>query len=55
MSPATNSPTVRRVQTSTLRGIIGSDLLRVRPDWVVIDNPLAESGTRDPIVILPAI
>jgi glutaconate CoA-transferase, subunit A len=38
-----------------LRGIIGSDLLRVRPDWVVIDNPLAESGTRDPIVILPAI
>ena len=38
-----------------LRGIIGSDLLRVRPDWKVIDNPLAESGTRDPIVILPAI
>ena len=24
-----------------LRGIIGSDLLRVRPDWKVIDNPLA--------------
>ena len=38
-----------------LRGIIGSDLLRVRPDWKVIDNPLAESGMRDPIVILPAI
>jgi glutaconate CoA-transferase subunit A len=38
-----------------LRGIVGSDLLRVRPDWTVIDNPLAESGTRDPIVILPAI
>jgi glutaconate CoA-transferase subunit A len=38
-----------------LRGIIGSDLLRVRPDWKVVDNPLAESGTRDPIVILPAI
>lgn len=38
-----------------LRGIVGSDLLRVRPDWKVIDNPLAESGTRDPIVILPAI
>jgi glutaconate CoA-transferase subunit A len=38
-----------------LRGIVGSDLLRVRPDWRVIDNPLAESGTRDPIVILPAI
>lgn len=38
-----------------LRGIIGSDLLRVRPDWKVIDNPLAESGARDPVVILPAI
>jgi glutaconate CoA-transferase, subunit A len=38
-----------------LRGIIGSDLLRVRPDWKVIDNPLAETGVRDPIVILPAI
>jgi glutaconate CoA-transferase subunit A len=38
-----------------LRGIVGSDLLRVRPDWKAIDNPLAESGTRDPIVILPAI
>ena len=38
-----------------LRGILGSDLMRVRPDWKVIDNPLAESGTRDPIVILPAI
>jgi glutaconate CoA-transferase subunit A len=38
-----------------LRGIIGSDLLSVRPDWKVIDSPLAESGRRDPIVILPAI
>ena len=38
-----------------LRGLIGSDLLRVRPDWKVIDNPLAEPGMRDPIVVLPAI
>ena len=38
-----------------LRGIVGSDLTRVRPDWKVIDNPMAESGTRDPIVNLPAI
>jgi glutaconate CoA-transferase, subunit A len=36
-----------------LRGILGSDLLKVRPDWQVIDNPL--SKTRDPIVIIPAI
>ncbi|KAB2919992.1 MAG: CoA synthetase [Hyphomicrobiaceae bacterium] len=38
-----------------LRGIIGSDLLNVRPDWKVIDNPLAETGVRDPVVVLPAI
>ncbi len=35
-----------------IRGIIGSDLLRVRSDWQVIDNPFA-SG--DPIVVVPAI
>ncbi len=38
-----------------LRGLIGSDLLRVRPDWKVINNPFAEDGRRDPIVVLPAI
>lgn len=35
-----------------LRGIIGSDILTVRPDWRVIDNPFGEN---DPIVLLPAI
>lgn len=35
-----------------LRGIIGSDLLKQRPDWKVVDNPFA---TNDPIVLLPAI
>jgi glutaconate CoA-transferase, subunit A len=35
-----------------LRGLIGSDLLRQRPDWKVIDNPF---GSDDPIVLLPAI
>jgi glutaconate CoA-transferase, subunit A len=38
-----------------LRGLVGSDLLRVRPDWKLINNPLAEDGLSDPIVILPAI
>lgn len=38
-----------------LRGILGSDLLNVRPDWRVIENPLAESGVKDPVVILPPI
>ena len=37
-----------------LRGLIGSDLLKVRPDWQVIENPLAEGGG-DPIVLLPAL
>lgn len=35
-----------------LRGLIGSDVLRHRPDWAVIDNPFAPG---DPIVVLPAI
>src|ERR1700704_1250192 len=35
-----------------LRGILGSDILRHRPDWRVIDNPFAND---DPIVLLPAI
>jgi len=35
-----------------IRGIIGSDLLRHRPDWRVIDNPYADA---DPIVLVPAI
>ncbi|MDF0520213.1 CoA synthetase [Bradyrhizobium yuanmingense] len=36
-----------------LRGLIGTDLLRHRDDWRVIDNPLADGG--DPIVLIPAI
>jgi len=36
-----------------LRGLIGSDLLRHRDDWRVIDNPFADGG--DPIVLIPAI
>ena len=35
-----------------LRGLIGSDVLKNRPDWMVVDNPF-EAG--DPIVLLPAI
>lgn len=36
-----------------LRGILGSDLLKHRPDWKVIDNPLSDKP--DPIVLVPAI
>ncbi|MFN3656027.1 MAG: CoA transferase subunit A [Pseudolabrys sp.] len=35
-----------------LRGLIGSDVLKYRPDWKVIDSPF---GNDDPIVLLPAI
>src|SRR5262249_33427712 len=35
-----------------LRGLLGSDLVKHRPDWRVIDNPFAN---HDPIVLLPAI
>lgn len=35
-----------------LRGLIGSDVLRHRDDWKVIDSPFAND---DPIVLLPAI
>jgi glutaconate CoA-transferase, subunit A len=35
-----------------LRGLIGSDVLKYRDDWKVIDSPF---GSSDPIVLLPAI
>ena len=35
-----------------LRGLIGSDILAHRKDWIVGDNPFAEN---DPIVYLPAL
>jgi glutaconate CoA-transferase subunit A len=38
-----------------LRGVLGSDLLSVRGDWKVIDNPFAEDGRRDPVLVIPAI
>ena len=35
-----------------MRGLIGSDLMKTRPDWKIIDNPFAPD---DPIVVVPAI
>ncbi|MFQ6776116.1 CoA transferase [Cereibacter sphaeroides] len=37
----------------SIRGLIGSDLLRHRDDWRVIDNPFGAGG--DPVVLIPAI
>jgi glutaconate CoA-transferase subunit A len=36
-----------------MRGLIGTDVLRHRDDWKVLDNPFAASA--DPIVLIPAI
>ncbi len=36
-----------------MRGLIGTDVLRYRDDWRVIDNPFEPTG--DPIVLIPAI
>ncbi|MGI9500158.1 MAG: CoA transferase subunit A [Geminicoccaceae bacterium] len=40
-----------------IRGILGSDLIKHRPDWQVIDNPYraAASKEQDPILLVPAI
>lgn len=38
---------------AALRGLIGSDLLKIRHDWRVVDNPFGAGG--DPIVLVPAI
>ena len=39
-----------------LRGLIGSDVLKRRTDWRVVDNPFEDGDDApDPIVLLPAI
>lgn len=35
------------------RGILGSDLVNVRKEWRVVDNPLKEGG--DPVLVVPAL
>ncbi len=42
----------RAVPFAVLRGLIGSDLVAVREDWQVIDNPFPP---HDPIVAVPAL
>lgn len=45
--------TEKGVPFMPLRGVLGSDLLKHRADWRVIDNPLAQE--KDPILLVPAI
>lgn len=40
------------VPFAALRGIVGSDLLKHRDDWTVMDNPF---GNHDPIVLMKAL
>jgi glutaconate CoA-transferase subunit A len=45
--------TEKGVPFMPLRGVIGSDLLRHRPDWRVIDSPFGNAP--DPVLALPAV
>jgi glutaconate CoA-transferase, subunit A len=38
-----------------IRGILGSDLTVHRDDWKVIENPFADEGASDPVLLLPAL
>ncbi len=44
--------TEKGVPFMPMRGVIGSDLVALRPDWKVIENPLKE---KDPILLVTAI
>ena len=44
--------TEKGVPFMPLRGVLGSDLLKSRTDWKVIENPM---GKNDPILIVPSI
>jgi glutaconate CoA-transferase, subunit A len=35
-----------------MRGLVGSDIVKHRPDWKIIDNPFAGG---DPVVLIPAV
>ncbi|HEY8067550.1 MAG TPA: CoA-transferase [Burkholderiales bacterium] len=44
--------TEKGVPFMPMRGVIGSDLVALRPDWKIIENPLKE---KDPILLVSAI
>jgi glutaconate CoA-transferase, subunit A len=45
--------TEKGVPFMPLRGVLGSDLVKQRPDWRVIDNPMKSAS--DPILLVPAL
>jgi len=46
--------TEKGVPFMPLRGVLGSDLVKARPDWLVQENPMRKMGS-DPILLIPAI
>lgn len=44
--------TEKGVPFMPMRGLIGSDVLKNRPEWRVVDNPF---GNDDPIALIPAL
>jgi glutaconate CoA-transferase subunit A len=46
--------TEKGVPFMPLRGVLGSDLLKQRQDWRVVENPMKKMGS-DPILLIPAI
>jgi len=45
--------TEKGVPFMPLRGVLGSDLVKLRPDWKVSQNPLSQE--KDPLLLIPAI
>ena len=45
--------TEKGVPFMPLRGVLGSDLLKLRQDWKVVDNPM--NSESDPILLVPAL
>jgi glutaconate CoA-transferase subunit A len=53
--PATHAGFIageKRLPFMAVRGVFGSDMLKYRSDWTVIDNPFPP---HDPVVVVPAI
>src|SRR5687767_14711743 len=46
--------TEKGVPFMPLRGVLGSDLVKQRDDWKVVENPMKKMGS-DPILLIPAI
>jgi glutaconate CoA-transferase subunit A len=46
--------TEKGVPFMPLRGVLGSDLVKRRDDWKVVENPMKKRGS-DPILLIPAI